>query len=122
MKLLPVGFLPATKPSWGARASICAAVTDDDEDGLADETIGEPALVVVGVTDGVELADREVGVPVLLLGDDDGGDALVGGAAGVSALLIAAACSWNVVDAIGQPFPGPLRFCSVTLAVLRRAS
>ena len=146
MKLLPVGFLPAAKPSWGARASICAGVTDDDDDGLADGTIEELALVVAGVTDGVDLADRPVGVPALVVVgvtggaeladgavrgpallfvdacDDDGGDALVGGAAVVLALLIAAACSWNVVDAIGQPFPGPLRFCSVSLAALRRAS
>lgn len=73
MKLLPVGSLPAVKPSWGARALICAAVTDG--------TVGEPALFIVGVTDGVELADRVVGSPAsLLVGacDDDGGDGLVG--------------------------------------------
>jgi hypothetical protein len=72
------------KPSWGARALICAAVTDDDDaDGLADGTIGVPALFIAGVTDGVELADRAVGVPAsLLVGacDDDSGDGLVGGA------------------------------------------
>jgi hypothetical protein len=71
------------KPSWGARALICAAVTDDDDDGLADGTVGEPASFITGVTDGVELADRTVGVPAsLLVGacDDDSGDGLVGGA------------------------------------------
>jgi hypothetical protein len=36
--------------------------------------------------------------------------------------LIAAAWAWKVVETIGQPFPGPLRFWSVTLAALRRAS
>ena len=80
MKLLPVGSLPAVKLSWGARALICAAVTDDD--GIADGTVGEPALFIVGVTDGVELADRAVGEPAsLLVGacDDDGCDGLVGG-------------------------------------------
>ena len=47
------------KPSWGARALICAAVTDDDDaDGLADGTVGETVLFIAGVTDGVELADR----------------------------------------------------------------
>jgi len=59
---------------------ICAAVTDDDD---ADGTIREPALLITGVTDGVELADRAVGVPAsLLVGacDDDDGDGLVGGA------------------------------------------
>jgi hypothetical protein len=81
LKLLPVGFLPAVKPSWGARALICAAVTDDVR--LADGTIGEPALFIVGVTDGIGLADRAVGVPAsLLVGtcDDDRGNGLVGGA------------------------------------------
>ena len=72
------------KPSLGARALICAAVTDDDDaDGLADGTIGEPALFIAGFTDGVELADRAVGVPApLLVGvcDDSGGDGLVDGA------------------------------------------
>jgi hypothetical protein len=68
------------KPSWDARALICAAVTDDDD---ADGTIGEPVLFIAGVTDGVELADRAVGVPgSLLVGacDDGDGDGLVGGA------------------------------------------
>jgi hypothetical protein len=37
-------------------------------------------------------------------------------------LLIAAACAWNVVEATGQPCPDPLRFCSVTVAALMRAS
>jgi hypothetical protein len=37
-------------------------------------------------------------------------------------MLIAAACAWNVVEATGQPFPDPLRFCSVTVAALMRAS
>jgi hypothetical protein len=73
------------KPSWGARALICAADTDDDDDadGLADGTIGVPVLFFAGVTDGVELADRAVGVPAsLLLGacGDGGGDGLVDGA------------------------------------------
>jgi hypothetical protein len=37
-------------------------------------------------------------------------------------MLIAAACAWNVVEATGQPCPDPLRFCSVTVAALMRAS
>jgi hypothetical protein len=70
--------LPAVKPSWGARAFICAAVTDGDD---ADGTIGELVLFIAGVTDGVDLADRAVGVPAsLLVGvcDDGGGDGLAG--------------------------------------------
>lgn len=31
-------------------------------------------------------------------------------------------CAENVVDATGQPWPGPFRFCRVTAAALRRAS
>jgi len=63
------------KPSLGARALICAAVTDDD-DGLADGTAEEPALFIAGVTDGVELADTAVLLASLLVGafDDDAGD------------------------------------------------
>lgn len=83
MKLLPVGFLPAVKPSWGARALICAGVTDDDDDdGLADGTVVEAALFIAGVTDGVELADRAVVLALLPVGacDDDGGNGPVGGA------------------------------------------
>jgi len=30
--------------------------------------------------------------------------------------------AWNVVETTGQPFPGPLRFCSAMLAAVRRAS
>lgn len=37
-------------------------------------------------------------------------------------MLTASACAWNVVEATGQPFPDPLRFCSVTVAALMRAS
>jgi hypothetical protein len=81
-----------------------------------------PALLIVGVTEGDDadgLTDGGVGVLVLLIVGvpaEDGVDGFVVPA------LIAAACAWNVVETIGQPFPGPLRFCSVTLAALRRAS
>ena len=75
------------KPSCGARALTCAAVTDDDDDadGLADGTIEKLALFTAGATDGVELADTAVGVLALLLfgACDDGagaGDGLVCGA------------------------------------------
>ena len=72
------------KPSWGARALICAGVTDDDDDddGLTGGTVVEAALFIAGVTDGVELADRAVVLALLPVGacDDDGGDGPVGGA------------------------------------------
>jgi hypothetical protein len=83
------------KPSAGARASICA-------------TDGVPE---VGVAVGDATGDASV----------EAGEAVVCGDGGVPALM-AAACAWKVVDTIGQPFPGPLRFCSVTDAALRRAS
>lgn len=37
-------------------------------------------------------------------------------------LSIACLCALNVVDAAGQPTPGPLKFCKVTAAAFRRAS
>jgi hypothetical protein len=49
-KPLPVGFLPEVKPSLGARASICAGVTEDD-DGVADWAVGVLSLLVVGACD-----------------------------------------------------------------------
>jgi hypothetical protein len=87
------------KPSGGARASICEAVG-------ALEVEGEGGLddAKEGARDGAEA-----------------GEGVTGGGRLVPA-LIAAAWAWKVVETIGQPFPGPLRFCSVTLAALRRAS
>ena len=35
---------------------------------------------------------------------------------------IVASCAWKVVEATGQPCPDPLRFCSVSVAALMRAS
>jgi hypothetical protein len=52
LKPVPVGFLPAVKPSWGAKASICAGVTDDDDaDGVADGAVG--VLLIDEGTDGL---------------------------------------------------------------------
>jgi len=91
---VPVGFFPAVKPSGGANASICEAVGALGVEGGADDDAG------AGVEAGETVAGGGVLVPA----------------------LIAAAWAWNVVETIGQPFPGPLRFCNVTLAALRRAS
>jgi hypothetical protein len=65
---LPVGFLPAVKPSWGARASICEAV-----DG------------VLGVEDGA--GDTVVGTALCAA---EAGDDVAGGDGLVSALIVAA--------------------------------
>ena len=53
--------------------------------------------------------------------DEDEDGRTTGGGGGLPA-LIAATCAWKVVETIGQPFPGPFRFCNVSLAVLKRAS
>jgi hypothetical protein len=57
--------------------------------------------------------------------DEDNGDGedwgTTGGGGGLPA-LIAATCAWKVVETIGQPCPGPCRFCNVSLAALKRAS
>jgi len=79
LKPLPVGFLPAVKPSWGARASTCAGVTEvDDADGLADGVAGVPGFMVVGVTDDDD-AEAVAGPVFLIVGvtDDDGTEGLV---------------------------------------------
>ena len=70
LKPLPVGFLPAVKPSWGARASICAGVTEED-DGVADGAVGVLLLLIVGVRDddcADGLADEAGGVALLIVG------------------------------------------------------
>lgn len=89
------------KPSGGARASICEAVG------------------ALGVEGGAGDAGDDAGAGV------EAGEGVTGGVTGGGVLvpaLIAAAWAWNVVETMGQPFPGPLRFCNVTLAALRRAS
>ena len=85
------------KPSGGARASICAAVGAPEVEGGAGDADDDAGT-------GVEVGEGAAGDGVLV------------------PALMAAAWAWNVVETIGQPFPGPLRFCNVTLAALRRAS
>lgn len=52
--------------------------------------------------------------------DDTAGAAFEGPGVVVSA-LIAFCCAEKVVEAIGQPTPGPSRFCRVTAAAFNRA-
>jgi hypothetical protein len=54
--------------------------------------------------------------------EDEDEDEGIRGAGGGLPALIAATCAWKVVETIGQPCPGPFRFCSVSLAALKRAS
>ena len=105
----PVGFFPDWKPSWGASASICAGVGCPEVDG----TGGSAAAATTG--EGERAGDDDED-------DDDDDDGRTTGGGGGLPALIAATCAWNVVETIGQPFPGPSRFCNVSLAVLKRAS
>ena len=100
------------KPSWGASASICAGVGVPEVDGA-----GGGAAASTGAGEGERAGDED---EVVGLGEgEDGGT--TGCGKGLPA-LIAATCAWKVVETIGQPCPGPFRFCSVSLAALKRAS
>ena len=97
---VPSGSWPAVTPKSGTSAGstppLLAALLD-------------AAAAVVVVAAAVELTaatDTE---------DDDAAE-------DDAAASIAAACAPNVVAACGQPLPGPLRFWSVTVAAVRRAS
>ena len=100
------------KPSCGASASICAGVGVPEVDGA-----GGGAAASTGAGEGERAGGEDE--------DDDEDDEDVGrttgGGRGLPALM-AATCAWKVVETIGQPFPGPFRFCSVSLAALKRES
>ena len=106
------------KPSWGASASICAGVGVPEVDGA-----GGGAAVSTGAGEGEgecagdEDKDEDVG-----LGEGEGEDGGTTGCGKGLPALIAATCAWKVVETIGQPCPGPFRFCSVSLAALKRES
>lgn len=78
---VPVGFLPAVKPSWGAKAAICAA------DGVPKDGVGIGAGTETEEGEGVGGGVCEdVG-----LGEGEGdGDGTVGGGGAVPALIAAA--------------------------------
>jgi len=76
---VPVGFLPAVKPSWGAKASICA------EDGVPEDGVGAGAGVEEG--EGVGRgACEDAGLGEV---EGEGEDTVTGGGA-VPALIAAA--------------------------------
>ena len=99
------------KPSGGASASICAGVGVPDVDGAGGTAASKGGDEGVGDEDEDECA-----------GDEDDDDEGITGGGGELPALIAAFCAWKVVETMGQPFPGPLRFCSVSLAAFKRAS
>ena len=110
----PVGFFPEVKPSWGASASICAGVGVPEVDGAGGGTAAS-----TGAGEGERTGDEDEDVD---LGEGDGEDGGTTGCGKGLPALIAATCAWKVVETIGQPCPGPFRFCSVSLAALKRAS
>ena len=117
---LPVGFFPAVKPSGGASASICAGVGVPDVDGAGGAAASKGGDEGVGDEDEDECAGEEDEDECA--GDEDDDDEGITGGGGELPALIAAFCAWKVVETMGQPFPGPLRFCSVSLAAFKRAS
>ena len=112
----PVGFFPEVKPSWGASASICAGVGVPEVDGAGG---GTAASTGAGEGECAGDEDEDVG---LGLGAGEGEDGGTTGCGKGLPALIAATCAWKVVETIGQPCPGPFRFCSVSLAALKRES
>lgn len=74
----------------------------------------QPAGVVDAAGDIVETKLEDMGV-------DEAGTVLEFPVVDVSA-PIAFPCAENVVEEIGQPTPGPSRFCKVTAAAFKRAS
>ena len=112
----PVGFFPEVKPSGGASASICAGVGVPEVDGA-----GGGAAASTGAGEGERAGDEDEDDDDEEDEDEDEDGGTTRGGRGLPA-LIAATCAWKVVETIGQPCPGPFRFCSVSLAALKRES
>jgi hypothetical protein len=125
---LPSGLIPACHPRGGARVAICSSVGETEV--LVEETLVGTAVLVTEVFVGtpqsaaaVDIAEKDpegTGVDEAAV-DVDGGVALEDPLVDVSA-LIAFPCAEKVVEEIGQPTPGPSRFCKVTAAAFKRAS
>ena len=85
-----------------------------------------PVIVISCLGEGDDAESRAFRIPPrgpMTDGADSESRAIrIGPTTGGFVALIAAACAWNVVETTGQPFPGPLRFCSVSVAALMRAS
>lgn len=111
--------------------AICSSVGETEV--LAEVTLVGTAVLVsevlvgtlqsAGVGAAVDIAEtkpEDVGVDEASV-DINGGVALEDPLVDVSA-LIAFPCAEKVVEEIGQPTPGPSRFCKVTAAAFKRAS
>ena len=84
----------------------------EEEDGALEDVVGAAVATAVG---DVVAVTREVPAE----GEPAEGTTLAGSG---RPAWIAFCCAENVVETMGQPTPGPLRFWSVTAAALRRAS
>lgn len=117
--------MPDCQPREGARAAISASVGDVL---LELERPLDVTFVAGDEVFGVHVWGGGVGGPVaeftmveLLGGTGEG--VVVGAEPGLEPpASMAFPSAVNVVDAMGHPFPGPSKFCSVTAAALRRAS
>lgn len=118
---VPSGLIPACHPSGGARVAICSSVGETEvlvEVTLVGTAVLVGALQFVGVVNAaVDIAETKLED----MGVDAVGIALEFPVVDVSA-PIAFPCAENVVEEIGQPTPGPSRFCKVTAAAFKRAS
>jgi len=124
---VPVGFKPACKPKGGTKAGstpleLDAAVADAIGADEATCTAVESAFVTV-VAGALEEAATEVAAADEADETADTVDKAVAAEDEPSApASIALACAEKVVETMGQPTPGPLRFCKVTAAALILAS
>ena len=125
--IAPVGFKPACKPKGGTKAGstpleLDAAVADAIGADEATCTAVELAFVTV-VAGALEEAATEVAAADEADETADTVDKAVAAEDEPSApASIALACAEKVVETMGQPTPGPLRFCKVTAAALILAS
>lgn len=106
--------------------AICSSVGETEV--LVEVTLVGTAVLVTAVVVGTPQPAGVVGAAVDItetkledMGVDEVGIALEFPVVAVSA-PIAFPCAENVVEEIGQPTPGPSRFCKVTAAAFKRAS
>lgn len=105
--------------------AICSSVGETEV--LVEVTLVGTAVLVTAVVVGTPQPAGVVGAAVDItekledMGVDEVGIALEFPVVAVSA-PIAFPCAEKVVEEIGQPTPGPSRFCKVTAAAFKRAS
>lgn len=129
---VPSGLIPACHPSGGARVAIWSSV-GETEVLVEVMPVGTAVLVtevLVGTPQPAGVVDAAVDIAEKTLEDmvvDEATVDIGGGVALEDPLVevsapIAFPCAEKVVEEIGQPTPGPSRFCRVTAAAFKRAS